>query len=108
MNPSMMASRMAARISANGQTVTLANGNTAPALYVNDPKEFQKLVTIDGDMPGRSKVVCNFVFAGTLYGTVNGGDILTYNGRRYTVDSPVWPVFDQDVCIQLIVSCFMA
>jgi hypothetical protein len=97
-----------ADIADQGSTVTLGDGKTtAPALFISDPKDFQKYFPSDGQLMGRGKLSILFVFDGTQLGNVNESDTLTFNGTAYTVDAPVHPQIEQGVCIALAALCFI-
>lgn len=89
-----------------GSDVTLADGLTVvKAEYITDEKLYQKYVPGDGQLPGRSKIDAVFVFAGTLYGTIHGGDTLMFNAVRHVANTPLWPQFTGNVCTTLAVPC---
>lgn len=100
--------RIAADIAAVGNTVTLANGSTPKALFLSDPKDFQRYIPQDGQLLGRGKIQVMFVFDGAMLGKVKASDKVTFGGVRYTVDSPVHPQIEQEVCVALAVLCFVA
>jgi len=102
-----LSERVLAENAGIGNSVTLADGSTALAEYLTTPKDIQKYVQSDGDLStGRSKVVCVFVFDGSAYGKVNSGDILTFQGIKYSVSEPLFPQFVNNVCVSLACACW--
>lgn len=95
-------------IADQGSPVTLPNGKAAPALFISDPKEYQKYVPEDGALLGRGKINGLFVFSGDMEGKINEADTLTFRGTEYTVNPPTHPQYNQGVCIALAVFAYIA
>lgn len=102
-----MQGRVVAETSMVGNLVTLADGETQkPAEYLTDMKSIQKYVQSDGNpASGRDKVIVIFVFDGTVFGQIRGGDIVTFQGVRYNVNTPLYPQFVAGSCVSLACAC---
>jgi hypothetical protein len=101
MNGTRAASMVVALIRRHGSTVTLEDSTTRKCIYITDPKEFQKIFVIDGQLPGRSQEAAYFVFEGNQFGVIRGGDTFTFQGVKYVAKDPVWPFFTNDICTLL-------
>ena len=90
-----------------GNDVTLANGTKLRAEYLTEMREIQKYVVLDGEQQGRGKVVVVFVFDGSAYGLIQGGDPFTFMGDTYRAETPIYPRFKDNVCTELAVASFL-
>ena len=88
----------ASDIADQGTMLTLQNSSAIPCVYYSDFKQFQKVVQIDGDDPGRSQMVGYFIVDGTQLSNVAAGQSITFNGIEYVIKDPIWPNWLQGVC----------